>query len=199
MSLLASLLVLIVVARLFGRLFARYNQPELIGEILAGILLGPALLNLIQPNTALAGVTELAVFLIILNAGLEMKFSDIFDAMKGRGMILAALSFMIPFIGGVLVSAAYQQDLMRMIFLGLCISITALPVAVKLCRSVAPAALSVKELLAVVLSTITVPALAATLADCTAKFCSVVLPAVVKLNKPPTVLALTAKALASFM
>jgi hypothetical protein len=74
-----------------------------------------------------------------------------------------------------------------------------LPVAVKLCRSVAPAALSVKELLAVVLSTITVPALTVTLADCTAKFCSVVLPAVVKLNKPPTVLALTAKALASFM
>lgn len=135
MSLLASLLVLIVVARLFGRLFARYNQPELIGEILAGILLGPALLNLIQPNAALAGITELAVFLIILNAGLEMRFSDIFDAMKGRGMLLAALSFMIPFIGGVLVSAAYDQDVMRMIFLGLCISITALPVAVKLLDS----------------------------------------------------------------
>lgn len=135
MSLLASLLVLIVVARLFGRLFARYNQPELIGEILAGVLLGPALLNLIQPNAALAGVTELAVFLIILNAGLEIKFSDIFDAMRGRGMLLAVLSFMIPFIGGVLVSAAYQQDVMRMIFLGLCISITALPVAVKLLES----------------------------------------------------------------
>jgi Kef-type K+ transport system membrane component KefB len=134
-SLLASLLVLIVVARLFGRLFARYNQPELIGEILAGILLGPALLNLIQPNAALAGVTELAVFLIILNAGLEMRFSDIFDAMKGRGMLLAALSFMVPFIGGVVVAAAYQQDVMRMIFLGLCISITALPVAVKLLDS----------------------------------------------------------------
>lgn len=132
MSLLASLLVLIVAARLFGRLFARYNQPELIGEILAGVLLGPALLNLIQPNAALAGVTELAVFLIILNAGLEIKFSDILDAMKGRGMLLAVLSFLIPFSGGVLVSAAYEQDVMRMIFLGLCISITALPVAVKL-------------------------------------------------------------------
>jgi Kef-type K+ transport system membrane component KefB len=136
-SLLASLLVLIVVARLFGRLFARYNQPELIGEILAGVLLGPALLNLIQPNVALAGITELAVFLIILNAGLEMRFSDILDAMKGRGMFLAVLSFMIPFIGGVLVSAAYQQDVMRMIFLGLCISITALPVAVKLLENLA--------------------------------------------------------------
>lgn len=135
MSLLSSLLLLIVVARLFGRLFARYNQPELIGEILAGVLLGPAILGLIEPNKALAGVTELAIFLIILNAGLEMRFSDIFGAMKGRGLLLAAISFLLPFAGGVLVAAAYDQDVMRMIFLGLCISITALPVAVKLMDS----------------------------------------------------------------
>jgi Kef-type K+ transport system membrane component KefB len=135
MSLLSSLLLLIVVARLFGRLFARYNQPELIGEILAGVLLGPAILGLIEPNQALAGVTELAVFLIILNAGLEMRFSDIVGAMKGRGLMLAAISFLIPFGGGVLVAAAFGQDIMRMIFLGLCISITALPVAVKLMDS----------------------------------------------------------------
>ncbi|WP_341237634.1 cation:proton antiporter [uncultured Limnobacter sp.] len=135
MSLLSSLLLLIVVARLFGRLFARYNQPELIGEILAGVLLGPAILGLIEPNQALAGITELAVFLIILNAGLEMRFSDIVGAMKGRGLMLAVISFFIPFGGGVLVAAAFGQDIMRMIFLGLCISITALPVAVKLMDS----------------------------------------------------------------
>ena len=135
MSLLTSLLVLIVVARLLGRLFARYNQPELIGEILAGVLLGPALLNLIKPNAALAGVSELAVFLIILSAGLEMRFSDIFGAMRGRGLLLAAVSFLVPFGGGLAVAMAYDLDLMRMIFLGLCISITALPVAVKLMDS----------------------------------------------------------------
>ncbi len=135
MSLLASLLFLIVVARLLGRLFSRYNQPELIGEILAGILLGPAILGLIKPNAALAGIADLAVFLIILSAGLEMRFSDIVGAMRGRGMLLASISFILPFIGGVVVAAAYDQDVMRMIFLGLCISITALPVAVKLLDS----------------------------------------------------------------
>ncbi|WP_323001129.1 cation:proton antiporter [Denitromonas sp.] len=135
MSLLSSLLVLIVAARLLGRLFARYKQPEMIGEILAGIVLGPALLNLIAPNAALSGVTELAIFLIILNAGLEIRFADILEAMRGRGLLLAALSFLIPFIGGAAVAAAYDQDVMRMVFLGLCISITALPVAVKLLES----------------------------------------------------------------
>ncbi len=132
MSLLASLLLLIVAARLLGRLFAHFNQPELIGEILAGMLLGPALFDLIQPNPALAGIAELAVFLIILSAGLEMRFTDVVSAMRGRGMLLAVISFVVPFAAGVGVAAAFELDLMRKIFLGLCISITALPVAVKL-------------------------------------------------------------------
>lgn len=132
MSLLSSLLVLIVVARLLGQVFARFNQPAVIGEMLAGMLLGPAVFGIIEPTRALAGVSELAVFLVILAAGLEMRFEDIVAAMKGGGLRLAVLSFLIPFFGGVAVALFFELDAMRTIFLGLCISITALPVAVKI-------------------------------------------------------------------
>ncbi len=98
MSLLATLLVLVVLARLLGKLCARYGQPEIVGEILAGVLLGPSVLNLVTPNPALSGIADLAVFLVILAAGLEMRFSDIFDAMRGRGLVLALLAFLIPFL-----------------------------------------------------------------------------------------------------
>lgn len=135
MSLLTTLLVLVVVARLFGRLFGRYNQPEIVGEILAGVLLGPSLLNLIYPNQALAGIADLAVFLVIMAAGLEMRFSDIFGAMRGRGLVLAGLSFLIPFLSAIPVADYFELDPMRTLFLGLCISITALPVAAKMLES----------------------------------------------------------------
>lgn len=135
MSLLSSLLVLIVAARLFGRLFARFNQPEIIGEILAGLLLGPTLLDVIRPNPSLAGVSELAVFLLILAAGLEMQIGDIVGAMRGRGMVLAVIGFGLPFVAGVAAGQAFGLDVMRTVFLGLCISITALPVAVRLLES----------------------------------------------------------------
>jgi Kef-type K+ transport system membrane component KefB len=135
MSLLTTLLVLVVAARLFGRLFGRYNQPEIVGEILAGVLLGPSLLNLIYPNQALAGIADLAVFLVIMAAGLEMRFSDIFSAMRGRGLVLAALSFLIPFFSAIPVAEYFELDPMRTLFLGLCISITALPVAAKMLES----------------------------------------------------------------
>lgn len=135
MSLLTSLLILIVAARLMGKLFARYNQPEMIGEILAGVILGPGLLGVIKPGPALAGISDLAVFLVIMTAGLEMRFGDIFSAMKGRGLLLAAAGFVIPFAGGGLIGLIFGLDLMRTIFLGLCISITALPVAARIMES----------------------------------------------------------------
>lgn len=132
MQLLTSLLLMIIVARLLGAVFARYGQPVIVGEILAGVLLGPAVLNLVQPSEALSGISQLAIFLVVLSAGLEMDFQRVLGAMRGRGLVLAILGFALPFSGGALIAFAYELDTMRMVFLGLCIAITALPVAVKL-------------------------------------------------------------------
>ena len=132
MSALTALLLLVVTARLFGRLCARFGQPEIIGEIFAGILLGPSILNLIYPTRSLAGIADLAVFLVILAAGLEMRFSELISAMRGRGMGLAAVTFMIPFASAWPLAHYFELDFMRALFLGLCISITALPVAAKM-------------------------------------------------------------------
>lgn len=135
MPLLTSLLLLIVAARLIGRLFQRLHQPAIVGEMLAGALLGPSVLDLIQPNAALSGISELAVFLVVLSAGLEMKFNDIVSALRGRGAVIAVLGFAIPFFAGLLVGAAFRLDVMRTVFLGLCVSITALPVAIRILQS----------------------------------------------------------------
>lgn len=135
MSLLTSLLVLIVVARLFGQIFQRFNQPAIVGEMLAGVLLGPGVLNLIQANTALSGISELAIFLVVLSAGLEMNFKDILNALRGRGVVIALLGFIIPLVAGILVGIFFQLDVMRTVFLGLCVSITALPVTVRILQS----------------------------------------------------------------
>jgi Kef-type K+ transport system membrane component KefB len=132
MQLLTSLLLLIIVARLLGHLFARWGQPSIVGEMLAGVLLGPSVFNLIQPNEALSGIAQLAVFLVVLSAGIEMDFQRVVAAMRGRGLLVATLGFMLPFGGGVVVAWAYALDPMRTVFMGLCIAITALPVAARM-------------------------------------------------------------------
>jgi Kef-type K+ transport system membrane component KefB len=133
--LLTSLLLLIVSARLIGGLFAKYKQPSIVGEMLAGVLLGPAVFNLVEATPPLQGIADLAVFLVVVSAGLEMNFKDVIKAMSGKGLIVAALGFCIPFAAGIGLGLAFQMDAMRTVFLGLCISITALPVAVRILDS----------------------------------------------------------------
>lgn len=131
MPFLTSLLLLIVLSRLLAQLAGRFKQPAIVGEMLAGVILGPALLNLIQPSHELGAISELAVFLIVLTAGLEMNFGEVIGSFRGKGLIVSVLSFVVPLFGGILVGLAFQLDAMRTIFLGLSMAITALPVAVR--------------------------------------------------------------------
>ncbi len=135
MSLLTSLLVLLVVARLLGQIFQKFQQPAIVGEMLAGIILGPSVLGLMEADAALSAISELAVFLVVLSAGLEMNFQDVLNSLKGRGLIVAMLAFALPFASGIFVGLAFELDSMRSLFLGLCISITALPVTVRILQS----------------------------------------------------------------
>lgn len=135
MPLLTSLLCLIGLARLLGQLFAQASYPPVVGEILAGVVLGPALFKLIQPSAALGAVSDIAVFLIVLSAGLEMRLSDIARTLHGRGLRLAALGCVLPLLSGMLIGHLFGFDPMRAIFLGLAVSITALPVAVRILSS----------------------------------------------------------------
>jgi Kef-type K+ transport system membrane component KefB len=135
-SLLTSLLLLIVSSRLLGRLFQRVRQPSIVGEILAGVILGPAILGVVRPSAALEGISELAVFLVVLSAGLEMNFRDVASILRqGRGLVVALLSFVLPLSSGLLVGVVFGMDVMRTVFLGLCVAITALPVAVRILES----------------------------------------------------------------
>jgi hypothetical protein len=73
----AALLLLLVLARFFGELFERMKQPAMIGEIIAGIILGPTLLNFIHRTEELKVISDLGVFLLVILAGLEINFDDI--------------------------------------------------------------------------------------------------------------------------
>lgn len=127
--------MLLAYCELLGQVFRRFNQPAIVGEMLAGVILGPSLLHLIEADAALSGIAEFAVFLIVLSAGLEMNFKEIIDSLRGKGVVIAILGFVIPLTGGILVGAAFGLDVMRTVFLGLCVSITALPVTVSILQS----------------------------------------------------------------
>jgi Kef-type K+ transport system membrane component KefB len=128
----ANLLILLVLARLFGEIMEHFKQPAMIGEILAGVLLGPTLLNFIHRTEELKVISELGVFLLVIIAGLEIHLDEIVKSMKGRNIVTSISAFFIPLVSGYFVGNYFGQDVMSTIFIGLCVAITALPVSIRI-------------------------------------------------------------------
>ena len=132
MSLLTSLLLLVTVSRLLGRLAKGLGQNEIVGEIFAGLLLGPSILGLVSITPELKGVVELGVFLLIFSAGLEIEFHEIVDAIKGKALGSAIVGFLLPLISGILLCMQFGFEPLTATVVGLCLAITALPIVVRL-------------------------------------------------------------------
>lgn len=122
-----AILLMLASAWVLGELFHRIGQPALVGQLLAGILIGPSILNIIQPTAALSTVENVALFFIMLLTGLAVKPSKIFAAGK-RGAIVSSIAFIIPFIAGFEVARFFGIGSVSALTVGLAISITAVPV-----------------------------------------------------------------------
>jgi Kef-type K+ transport system membrane component KefB len=132
MPLVLMLLLLLLAARMGGEIMERLGQLALIGEIAAGVVLGPSVLGIVHTTPELKVLSDLGVFFLVMLAGMEMDFDDIRESFKGRGMLIAASGFFVPFAVGNLIGWAFGFEPTKMVFLGLCMAITALPVSVRI-------------------------------------------------------------------
>ena len=127
-----NLLILLVVAKVFGEIFERFKQPAMIGEIIAGIIVGPSLLNIVHRTEDIKVISELGIFLLVIIAGLEINLDDILKSLKGRNIIISLMAFFIPILSGIAVGYYFDKDIMTTVFIGLCVAITALPVSIRI-------------------------------------------------------------------
>ncbi len=132
LPLFANLLILLVAARLLGELFERFKQPAMIGEVLAGIILGPTVLNIIHPTHEIQVISELGIFLLVIIAGLEINIDEVVKSFKGKNLIISLSAFFLPIFSGFAVGYFFGANAMTTVFIGLCIAITALPVSIRI-------------------------------------------------------------------
>jgi Kef-type K+ transport system membrane component KefB/mannitol/fructose-specific phosphotransferase system IIA component (Ntr-type) len=147
---LLSLAVLLSTARVLGELARRLGFPLIFGELASGILLGPTLLGRLAPHTQhdlfpggtpatmLAGYTNVGVVLLLVVAGLEVNLGIV--RRRGRSALLTSvMGIVMPLVGGVLLGVLLpDSDLVRpdrrmlfALFMGVALSISALPVIAK--------------------------------------------------------------------
>ncbi|MEC4727933.1 cation:proton antiporter [Shewanella sp. D64] len=104
-----SLCLILFCGKLFGSLFKCLALPAVVGEILAGLLLGPTLLNFVTPNPTLAVLAELGVILLLFSIGCETSIKRLYQA-GGRAVSVAALGIIVPAIVIGFSSAYYLTD-----------------------------------------------------------------------------------------
>ncbi len=112
-----ELLLIFGSAKLLSELFERLGQPGLVGEILAGAVLGPAALNWIHPNPVLNALSELGVLFLLFRVGLEVKASELFQV--GRVALLVAISgVLLPLSAGWLILGYWGMSSVESLFVG---------------------------------------------------------------------------------
>jgi Kef-type K+ transport system membrane component KefB len=122
-----SVVIILVAARLLGEFFQRLKMPPLVGELAAGIIIGPYVLKIITPNDSLTVLSDLGVFFLMLLAGLQMDPREIRKAGL-HAAVLSVIAFSIPFVSGFTVAYFFGFPVIQSLFVALLLSITAVPV-----------------------------------------------------------------------
>ncbi len=114
---LLTLFVLFVAAKLMAEVFERLRQPAVVGEILAGIIIGPSMLNWVEPSEITNTLAEIGVIFLLFTVGLETKPAAIFRVGR-RAAVVAVLGVVAPFLGGWLLMTAWGSTSVEAMFMG---------------------------------------------------------------------------------
>jgi Kef-type K+ transport system membrane component KefB len=126
-QLIISLLLILVAAWICGTLFARIGLPFVLGELLAGVLIGPPLLGLIAPSPSIELLAELGIFFVMFHTGMEMDPKELLEHIW-PSLAVALGGFVLPFLLGYFTTRAFGGTLYQSLFVGMGVSITAIAV-----------------------------------------------------------------------
>ena len=122
-DILTGLFVVLLAAKLGDELFKRLHQPTLVGEILAGVIIGPSVLGLVEPGEALEVFAELGVVFLLFWVGLETRLSDMREVGRTAGLV-GALGVVVPFAAGLGFAFAIGEPTATAVFVGVALVAT---------------------------------------------------------------------------
>jgi Kef-type K+ transport system membrane component KefB len=112
-----AMLVIFVSAKLMAELFERIHQPGIVGEIFAGILVGPSVLGWIAPSEFLTALSDLGAMFLLFRVGLEVRASDLMKV-GGVATIVACCGVVVPFLMGWAIMLFWGSAANEAIFVG---------------------------------------------------------------------------------
>lgn len=135
-----DLAIIIVAAKLFGILARRLRAPQVVGEIVAGLIIGPSVLGLVGQNDFLSQMAEIGVVLLMFMAGLDTDFKELIKT-GPMALAVACAGVFVPLIGGTLLYSAFYgfsaigtDGFYRALFVGTIMTATSVSITVQTLR-----------------------------------------------------------------
>ncbi|HEX5578608.1 MAG TPA: cation:proton antiporter [Candidatus Limnocylindria bacterium] len=122
-GILVQLFAVLLAAKIGDEVFKRLGQPTVIGEILGGVVVGPAVLNVYQVNAETALFAEIGVVLLLFQVGVETRVSDLWKV-GGTAASVGLLGVALPLAGGLALGAGLGYPLEVSVFLSAALTAT---------------------------------------------------------------------------
>lgn len=120
-----NLLLVLVAAWAGGMIAKRVGFPPILGELLIGIILGPALLGVLETSEALNTLAEVGILFLMAYIGMEINFKDLGKA-SWAGLLAAIGGFVVPFILGYYTIIIFDGTQIAALFVGIAVGVTSL-------------------------------------------------------------------------
>jgi len=133
-SVFLSLFIILAAAKVMAEVFERLRQPAVVGEILAGVVIGPSLLGWVHPSDLISVLAEVGVIFLLFNVGLETKPQDIFRVGM-RAFVVAVLGVILPFIAGYLIAIWWDGSFVEAMFIGAALVATSVGITARVLGS----------------------------------------------------------------
>jgi len=113
--------LILLSTKVFAIFMKRIHLPQVIGALAAGIVLGPAVLNLAEPNEVLSVIAQFGVILLLFSAGMETDFRQLRSSLKSS-LVISALGIVAALGGGFIVAFAFGKPSFESFFIGVIIA-----------------------------------------------------------------------------
>lgn len=136
-SIFRDLAIIIIAAKFFGIVARKCKAPQVVGQIIAGLLIGPSVLGIVQQTDFLIQMAEIGVVLLMFSAGLE---TDIKELMKTGpiALLIACAGVFVPLVGGTLLYMGFygtapwgSEGFYQAVFIGVIMTATSVSITVQ--------------------------------------------------------------------
>jgi Kef-type K+ transport system membrane component KefB len=129
-GILLSLFIMLAVAKVMAELFERLRQPAVVGEILAGVIIGPSVLGWVAPNEIINILAEIGVIFLLFSVGLETKPTAILRVGL-RALLVAIVGIIVPFVCGYFLMHRWGAPTIESLFIATAMVATSVGITVR--------------------------------------------------------------------